>query len=633
MFRKLVSNLPYSPALVGQLGLYVGRLRKEVVIRKIGLLFVVAALVVQSFALLNPPVQASASSNAAVIPGGVSSVQEIIHIYDSSRAGGNDFKPLMDYFGVTRSELATMNTNVTYICSSDRSIVSFGREHHYSSSEGELSHTVQLAQGGTSTFYSVPLYRFDEGNGQTACYDSFVGYSKQVGWFAIMRKCGNFQIKQDARTLPRAHLVSATCSTIQGFAYDERDSAQKVKVYLYLGGPPGKGKQYGPVVADSPEESSPVGKGHGFSFAVPDAYVDGSSPIQITAVMQPLAGWTDPMVHADNTVQIPSHCKAQKTPMATCSVLSASRIDRTRFQFRTAATANGGAIISGYEYIVLDKDGKKVFDKTYPSTNPGDVSEIIDLKNPGAYKASVIAKTSEGDRQSTECSQSVYVGQVGQCQFNPSFSQTDKKCLVCPYDTGLWIKDNDCSPHIVLSKQARNLSQNNIDANNTTANQGDRVQYDLYTTNIGYDVIGTSIRDTINDLLQYATVIDSGGATIDAGSANWGNDALAHNQTDIRSFIIQIDDVISSTPRAANDPAAYDCTITNSYGDTTRVKMPCPIGKQIEGYIRQLPSIGVGGNILFAGTALLVTTYLYARSRQLHKEARIIRREFNGGSL
>jgi len=38
MFRKIVSNLPFSPALVGQLGFYAKRLRKEETTRRLGLI-------------------------------------------------------------------------------------------------------------------------------------------------------------------------------------------------------------------------------------------------------------------------------------------------------------------------------------------------------------------------------------------------------------------------------------------------------------------------------------------------------------------------------------------------------------------------------------------------------------------
>ncbi len=62
MFKKIVSNLPFSPALVGQLGPYSKSLRKEKTARRLGLIFVVLALIVQSLALFQPPESANASN-------------------------------------------------------------------------------------------------------------------------------------------------------------------------------------------------------------------------------------------------------------------------------------------------------------------------------------------------------------------------------------------------------------------------------------------------------------------------------------------------------------------------------------------------------------------------------------------
>jgi len=54
MFRKIVSNLAFSPALVGQLGFYAKRLRREEATRRVGLIFTALALVVQGFAVFTP---------------------------------------------------------------------------------------------------------------------------------------------------------------------------------------------------------------------------------------------------------------------------------------------------------------------------------------------------------------------------------------------------------------------------------------------------------------------------------------------------------------------------------------------------------------------------------------------------
>ena len=67
MFRKIVSNLTFSPALVGQLGFYAKRLKKEEATRRIGLIFTALALVVQSFAVFTPPESANAANGNNVV--------------------------------------------------------------------------------------------------------------------------------------------------------------------------------------------------------------------------------------------------------------------------------------------------------------------------------------------------------------------------------------------------------------------------------------------------------------------------------------------------------------------------------------------------------------------------------------
>ena len=60
MFRKIISNLPFSTALVEQLSDYAKKLKKEESIRKISLFFVVLCLIVQVFIVIKPPESANA---------------------------------------------------------------------------------------------------------------------------------------------------------------------------------------------------------------------------------------------------------------------------------------------------------------------------------------------------------------------------------------------------------------------------------------------------------------------------------------------------------------------------------------------------------------------------------------------
>ncbi|HSE61857.1 MAG TPA: hypothetical protein VLA88_06215 [Candidatus Saccharimonadales bacterium] len=637
MFRKLVSNLPYSPALVGQLGFYAKRLRKEQFSRRLGLIFTALALIVQSFAVFTPPEQALASSGSDVIPGGVRSVQDILSVYDAGAKGQNDFKDFMDYFGIKRANLAAMDTKYVYICSSDKNIVSFGRKQHYSAAEGTLVHNVPKQTGGFSTFYSVPLYRFDSVNHTTNCYDAFVGNAPSVGWFAIMRKCGNFQIKTSVQKLPKGHFVAATCKSVQGYAYDERQSDLKVKVYLYFNGPPGKGQQYGPIMSDQAAPTSPVGSSHGFSFAVPEQYQKSTKATTVWAVMQPLPGWNQPNVQFDNTVSIPGNCAPVQTPIAQCNELAIRYIDRTHISMTAKAHAEQGAKIAGYSFIVTDKNGQKVYEKTIATAAELASVDTAEIKLPGEYTAKVIAKTTIGDKESTDCTKTLTVSPPDKCKYNASILATDENCRPCPYDSGIWIKDEEnCRPQISHSKEARNLTQNVATAASATAKASDRIEYTIYTTNVGSGTVTTPVSENLDDVLDYANLEMAGnGGSFDQVShiLSWGDVKLGPQQTDVRTFVVQVKSTIPSTPRAANNPAAYNCVMTNSYGNTIDINMDCPAPKAVESTVHQLPSTGAGENILFGATLLMVVTYFYARSRQMNKEIKLIRKDFNFGTI
>jgi uncharacterized repeat protein (TIGR01451 family) len=219
------------------------------------------------------------------------------------------------------------------------------------------------------------------------------------------------------------------------------------------------------------------------------------------------------------------------------------------------------------------------------------------------------------------------------CNYNNALTKTDSSCKPCPYNTILWIKDSGCKPNITRSVDATNLSLSGKNAASSVANPGDRIQFNLHTTNTGPSKINVVAQDNLADLLEYATVIDAGGGTFDQSAKiiSWGTVALENKQVDVRSFVVQVNDSISATPRAADNPLSYDCMITSVYGNTLNVSLSCPLGKQLENTVRQLPGAGVGANIAFAASILLVVVYFYSRSRQLNRELKVIRRDFNVG--
>ncbi|MEI6850822.1 MAG: hypothetical protein WCK26_02545 [Candidatus Saccharibacteria bacterium] len=183
MFKKIVSNLPFSPALIGQLAFYAKRLKKEETTRRLGLIFIALALAVQSLAVFIPPTSANASSETDMVNGGIgNSINNFLKAYDSNT---KKLKDVMNYTGITRAEIAA--TSPATFKTGNK--LSWGFASRFSYSDGERQHNITNSQGQkVTTVYSRPLKLW--GSSSTNIY-GWVGNSKTMGWFAIMQSCGN----------------------------------------------------------------------------------------------------------------------------------------------------------------------------------------------------------------------------------------------------------------------------------------------------------------------------------------------------------------------------------------------------------------------------------------------------------
>lgn len=183
MFKKIVSQLSFSPALVGQLGFYAKRLRKEQTTRRLGLIFVALALVVQSLVVFQAPEPANAANPGDMIPGGLGlgsarSFNNFLGPYDRNE---RHLKDIYNYFGITREEI----TATQFGTFTTGNKIGWGFENRSGAT------AVSITDGNykpVTTLYGRPL---NIANGSNAKIWAYIGYSKKVGWFAIMQYCGN----------------------------------------------------------------------------------------------------------------------------------------------------------------------------------------------------------------------------------------------------------------------------------------------------------------------------------------------------------------------------------------------------------------------------------------------------------
>ena len=199
MFRKLISNLSFSPSLVGQLSFYAGRLKKEQLTRRLGVIFVVLAVIVQCLAVFSPPTSANAADSNDLVYGGIrpadGGLSIFLKAYDNNVNGLRD---IMNYFGITRAEISGSSHGAW------QNVASFSNtwysvNHRQQGVTGERGlQTVNSSTGQSMTFYIRPWYR--TGNQSSVLY-GFKGYSGALnsktgnGTFYLMDICGNLVIQ------------------------------------------------------------------------------------------------------------------------------------------------------------------------------------------------------------------------------------------------------------------------------------------------------------------------------------------------------------------------------------------------------------------------------------------------------
>ena len=532
MFRRIVSNLSFSPALVGQLGFYAKRLRGEEATRRIGLIFTALALVVQYFAVFSPPESANASSANSFVSGGVKNISDFVKYYDNNH---NNIKDLFNSLGITKSELEAAKKQTV----NSKGVYSWGLQSRFSKSQGEGSYTVdKTGSDATRNFYYRPLSLWDTGNNvkNGSNYTMFVGKSSKLGWFAIIDICGN--------------LVTKT--------------------------PPAK-----------PE--CPKG-----------------------------------------TVGV--YPKCTQPPSARCDYLKISSINNTH-TFKSRAVASNAASIKSYRYTIK-KNGSIVHTKTITSSaenneytyNQGEV---------GNYTVELTVSTSLGDKTDDNCVKTFSITAPEVCAVNPSLSKDDPMCQPCPGDESLWIKDAKCKAELVQTKSAKNGSQGNVNASTVIAKENDRITYLLTVENTGLAATTTDINELLDDVSEYASIIDSGGGVLDqeAKTLSWTNIKLAPKEKQTRAFTVQVSEKISAMPQGLEDKDSFDCVMTNTFGNTVQIPVKCPTPKVVENIVSEMPKTGPTENLVFAGVLISIVAYFYARSRQLKTEVRLIRRDLNTGTI
>lgn len=611
MFRKIVANLPFSPALVGQLGFYARRLRKEEATRKAGLIVTALALVVQSLAVFSPPEAVNASSSADFVPGGVSNKQGLMKHYD---ANTGKLKSVLGSLGITRAEVnaATKQT--------------IGEPGHYNWSRTSL---YSYAQGqrswdyGGGTVYYRPMTLTA---GAKTSHEVFAGHSAIFGWFAIKIDCGN-PITKKPPTPPPAPV--AKCKGLEANVVQQRVTLQAkakakngatIKSYTFIVKNANNVIVHQEKVASSQEAASIT-------------YTQGPGNYRALVEVKTSVG----VEKDDNCVTQFTVSPPPEAPKAICASVAATIVDRKNVQLSGTAVVSGGATISEYIFTVKDKSGKIVATKQVKTTAQSASADTFELSKQGEYSVQLAVKTSLGEvTNTTTCVAPFTIAAPQVCPYNNSLPLNDPGCQPCPGNPDIWIKDERCDADIINTKTATNMSQGNVNATTKVAKAGDKIAYTITSENKGLMAEKLTMRESLKDVLEYATLIDDGGGVFDNAQKTlvWPDVTVAPREKQSRTFVVQMMEKIPLTNTGTSDQDSYDCKMVNTYGNSTAISVGCSPEKAIvEQVATELPTTGPGENMLFAGGLLAVVVFFYARSRQLGKEVRLIRRDAHAGAI
>lgn len=621
MFRKLVSNLPYSPALVGQLGFYAKRLRKEELTRRLGLIFTALALVVQSFAVFQPPEAANAASSADFVSGGVSSLNDFMGYYNRD---SRNIRALFNSLGITKEEIKKAKSGTI----GEKGYYNWSMTSLYSHSQGQRSYTFYSDDGSSKTVYYRPMTLTQQG-GPT--HEVYIGHSKKFGWFAIKKDCGNLVTTKEPpkQKKPEVACEGLKVATLNPTRFRFTAKATKkgnaaIKSYTLIVRTKDDDKE---IHRKTIKSSKEVAK-YEYTRTTPGAYY---AIVRINTSLGTTSRSPD--------CRAPFRVSQPAAKSAVCSSLQARIIGRTNVELTGAATVKN-ATISKYTFTIRDKSGKIINTKAIPSTATKITADAIPIDAPGDYTAQVVITTSLGDKtNASDCVTKFTITPPAICPVNPDIPASSPDCQPCPDPSSppnIPIDSPDCGTEIIQQKTAINVDAGNKIATTILAQPSQRISYTVTVINKGYTSTKTSIEEKLEDVLEYSTLLDSGGGILekDTKTLTWPEVEIQPGKTETRTFTVKLLDSIPATNTGTSNQSSYDCRMTNTFGNEVEIDVACPVEKVIvEQAVSELPHTGPGENMVFATILMTVVVYFYARSRQMGKEVRLIRKNIHAGTI
>lgn len=582
MFKKIVSQLSFSPALVGQLGFYAKRLRKEQATRRLGLIFVALALVVQSLVVFQAPEPANAASANDMVKGGLGtgsnlSINNFLKPYDKNERKLQD---TMNYFGITRDEVK--KAKLGYVTVGTR------KSYGYENRAGSKAIPITNEDGKkVTTLYGRPLTIW--GYKKTSKVQAYVGHSKQAGWFAIMTVCGNV-ITDDWPPVPKekkpANLVASKSgiNVTQGNVSANKVTARTNDTIKYTVSVKNTGEKDGIVtmkdnLTDILRYSKLTNNG-------------GGTFHQDTKTLS----WGKVTVKPGQTVSKTYSVKLNSSLITSTAICSMKNnfLDQS-ITVKVGCSTPPAEIVSSKKAINVTQgnaDASKVAARTndiitYTVTvkNTGGTATLVSLKDNLSEVVKFAKLTNNGGGTYNTGSKTLSWGSV-----NVKPGETVTKSYTVKMNESLVNSTTECSmkndfldksvnvpvqcttppAELQPSKSAVNVTQNNVDATTTTARANDVITYTVSMKNSGGTAASVALTDDLSDVLGLATLTDNGGGVFDEKTSvlSWGKITVKPGETVTKKYSVKINNSL------INETA--ECSIVNNFmGKEVSIAVDC----------------------------------------------------------
>lgn len=660
MFRKIISNLPFQPALLSKLSLYIRHLHKEEILRRTGFMLAILILITQILITQFHP-GASLTTSPADIVYGANSRQEILQAYNDNRDGfgRTDIKPIFNYYGIGEAQIASSKATT---------IQENGTSNYIKASRNSTAMAdtfVNILDANNGGVYEFPLSFWDNDNRVTN-YSAITGMSSFGFRFWILLNGSGSIVYEKGAKKPSLEIIEQLTSNprpvqdeivtysilfrnsgtsnssdttisnrlpteleYQSFAsnidLDFKQSGQQLiwKIASKDGLLAPSTKWFNIIINAKVKNTDAPNQKSCFSSAINSS----NGPMIISnygelnnclAITKPTCPGTGQNIPENDIAKCAINCPdgsvssyggTCKVQQLTCqSMKQIATLSWNTRKYRTLILSQEGANAQQITYFVNNKKvateslmtNTKTHEFTYTYPTEGNYTITSELYSPNGTV-----------QQSQNCTLSETITQPA----NPSAKiSTDIK--------------------------VSNTSQNIDNAINTTANPGDILKYTISLTNNGNKaankfLIDKEYGEDISDILEYADLTNQYDAIFNekTGFLSWGPIDIQPGEKFQKTFTVTVKNPLPATPISKSNPLSFNYEMSNKYGRNTSIMLNKPITKIVEQATTNLPKLNNFVCLLISFITLLVIGYFYYRSRLLKKESAIIHQEYSSGGL